>query len=119
MARVLIDGGAGLYQGVDIGHRHADPGGVTRQGFRHRQLIQIARVVVVDRRPPERGQITNGLACVVGVTGRRGQCLKLGNCRGRKVWEQAALEHGPFGNVAEAHALWLWGVCLHGNLHPT
>jgi hypothetical protein len=42
-----------LYERVDIGVGDRDLHRATRQGFSNRQLIEIARVAIVDRRPEQ------------------------------------------------------------------
>ena len=50
---VIVHRGAGLDERRDIRHRHPDPGRAVCKRLRHGELIQVARVVVVDRAPQE------------------------------------------------------------------
>jgi len=50
-ARVLIDGRTAANDRVDVGHGHQNLHFVLRQRLGHGELVQVAGVVVVDRRP--------------------------------------------------------------------
>ena len=64
MTRVCVDGRAVFHEGVHVGDGDQNLDGVSGEGFGDRELIQIAGVIVVDRRPQQAGQIAN----------RRGTC---------------------------------------------
>ena len=80
--RVAVDRGVLSYQRVDVGDGDKDFHRTARHGFGDRKLIEIARIVVVDRRPEQAAQIANRGA------GRRGglrDLAGLGDDSGRKV----------------------------------
>jgi hypothetical protein len=58
-ARMTVDGAAGLHERIDVGDRHEDLHRAVRGRLGHRELIEIARVVVVDRRPQALAQIAD------------------------------------------------------------
>ncbi len=57
---VEVDGRAQLHQGVDVGDGDPDADGAIRLGLGDLDLIEVAAVVVVDRRPEELAQVAGG-----------------------------------------------------------
>jgi hypothetical protein len=56
---MTVDGGAGLHERIDVRDCHEDLHRAVRGRLGHRELIEIARVVVVDRRPQALAQIAD------------------------------------------------------------
>jgi len=56
---MAVDGGAHLHHGVDIGDGNEDRRQTARPRFRSGELIQIARVVIVDRAPEQTTQVAD------------------------------------------------------------
>jgi hypothetical protein len=104
--RVPIDRRSFRDRGVDIGNRHQHFEVPVRQRFRHRQLIEIARVVVVDRAPEKGPQIARRLL----GRGRRapGRC-GLDQRIVREIGIEAALAHGADGDRAKVGSMRLVG----------
>ena len=77
-------------RGVDIGDgdEHADEAGGER--FSHRQLVEIPRIVIVDRGPRRPSQIADGRS---PIDGRVRDGAHLGDGRGREVGQQPAVDH--------------------------
>jgi hypothetical protein len=63
---VSVDRGTFFYQRVDVGDGNEDFNRTARHGFSNRELIEIAGIVVIDRRPEQTAQIAHSGA------GRRG-----------------------------------------------
>ena len=99
---VPIDGRAFGDEGVDVGDRDEHPRRVTGERLGHRQLIEVARVVVVDRAPEELAQVPHGL---FGRLSRCRERRRLGQCVGRKIRIEAAPAHRRDRDVAKAIAL--------------
>ena len=57
--RVLVDGRVRRNERVDVGDRHQHLDVAVRQPLGHLDLIEVARRVVVDRRPEQAAQIAN------------------------------------------------------------
>ena len=57
--RVRIGGGTECHQGVHIGNADQEADASVRQAFRDLDLIEIARLAIVDRRPGERAQVAH------------------------------------------------------------
>jgi hypothetical protein len=53
VTRVCVNGRAVLHQGVHVSDGHPNLDDVAGEGFGNRELIQIARVNVVDGRPQQ------------------------------------------------------------------
>ena len=89
--RVAVDGGPPLHGGVDVGDGDVDPHVSARRRRTDRELIQVARGVVVDRRPEQSPQIAN-----VGALRHwsDGDGVGLRQNGLREVREQATLSHG-------------------------
>jgi hypothetical protein len=65
------------------------------------ELIQVARVVVVDRRPQQAAEIANNMRRAILCAFLHCWCLSpthLRHCRTRKIGEQTALNHGIVGD---------------------
>jgi hypothetical protein len=99
-ARVLVDRRAFLDERIHVGNRDQDLRGVAER-FRDRELIEILRVVVVDRRPQPIAQVAHALGvagCGVGCVADR---LGFGDRGGREVRLQAVLEHRAAGDAGQ------------------
>ena len=96
--RMAIDRAAGPHQAIDIGHRHQQARGTRRQGLGHAELVQVTRVVVVNREPGQVPQVAD-----VAVAFRDGMARGLGFLQG--LWgedgQQAAGAHGFYGDLVE------------------
>ena len=93
-ARVIVNRRAARHQRVDVGNRHAHDGAAIGARLGDAQLIEIARVVVVDRAPQQRRQIAQ-----VVTGGRRiGNRPCLRHRAPRKLRLQAALDHDAAGD---------------------
>jgi hypothetical protein len=87
---MAVDRGVFFHQRIDIRDGDQDPDGAVLRGLRDRELIEIARVVVVDRRPLEAAKVAE-----LGAGSRRSRCdaVGLGDDGSGKVREQPALLH--------------------------
>ena len=95
---MLIDGRILGHKGVDIGdsYQHFDIS--VGQAFSHFDLVEIARSVIVNRRPEEIPQIAHVRAC----GHLRRMCLQLPELLRnlwRKFWLEAVLQHDFFGDL--------------------
>jgi len=96
---VPVDRGGLLDQRVDVGDRDEDPHRTVRQLLRDGQLVEVHRVVVVDRHPQRVAQVAetrDGLVrcglVELGCLGERGV---------REIRLQRALQHRPARDAAE------------------
>jgi hypothetical protein len=99
-------------QGVDIRDRHQDPDGVALR-LRHRELVEISRVVVVDRRPWE-------VAKIPGARVRRrrpGDGVGLRHGLRGKVGQQAAFLHHATRDAPQARTVG-GGRLIHSQIIP-
>ncbi len=96
--RMAVDGGAELDGGIDVGDRDQDLHLSVGLRLRDRELIEVARVVVVDRGPEEAPQIADGRARF-GDSLREG--VRLREDLRREVRQQTALDHRPTGDALE------------------
>ena len=78
-------------QRIDVGNGHQQLHRTVRQHFADRQLVQVQRIVVVDRTPRQAGQIVNGRGSLATGAGDRGQLL---HHTARKLGFQPAFGHG-------------------------
>jgi hypothetical protein len=99
---VRVDGAAARDQGIDVGDGHEDARRTAAHIVGDRELIEIARVVVVDRRPQPPAQIAD-----VG-RGRPKVGARLGQSGRLEIRKQATLEHGSAGDGFEVF-LSRWG----------
>ena len=106
-AGVSIERRAGRDRCAHVGDRDPDRGAAAGGAVRHRELVQIARVVVVDRAPGERAQVA------LGAVGARavGQGAGLGQRGGREVGLEPVLDHRLPRDAQEQRALGLPGRC--------
>ena len=95
---MAIDRAAGPHQGVDVGHRHQQARAAGGQRLGHAQLVQVARVVVVDGKPGQVAQVADGAVAL-----RAGLARVLGLLQGlrRKGGQQAPGAHGFDGDLVE------------------
>jgi len=70
-----VDGRALLDQRIDVGHGDVNPDGAVSQPFAGRQLIEVERIVVVDRTPRQRPQIADLRVDVPAGPRQAGQLL--------------------------------------------
>src|SRR5262245_54649284 len=99
-ARVGVEGRILRHRGVDVGHRDQDPPRTGRRVRRDGELIEIARVVVVDRAPEEVAEIAQR-ACAVRLAAGG---FRLGAGGGGEVGLEPALQHGAAGDVTQTLA---------------
>ena len=105
--RVLVDGRTLGDPGVDVRDRDQDPDAAIVERLRHRELVEVAGVVVVDRGPEEAPQVADPVAGDA-VAGRRTSARPRlsprgrtrGGSRGRsslsRRWPQARNAGGPW-----------------------
>ena len=96
--RALVDRAAARDRRVDVGHRDEEAHRAVGKLLGHRQLVEVARVVVVDRDPGEGAQV---LDAPVGPGRWPGDRLRLGDDGGREVGLEAARPHGAARDVPE------------------
>jgi len=90
-SRVAVYGRVLLDDPVDVRHRYEDLDRPIAKRFGDRELIEIPRVVIVDRGPEQVAEVAKaGLGCSRVPRDRR--CLRPDF--GREVRNQAVLEHG-------------------------
>jgi len=93
---VAIDGRIARHHRVNVGNGDENRRR-TAAHLRHRQLVEIARVVVVDRAPQKMAQVAPALSGVEGPAGCRRHCLRhladLRVGRRRVVRLEAAFDH--------------------------
>lgn len=58
---MFIDGRAFFHQRIDIGNGHLNPDLALVQRLDHSQLVQVTRIVVVDRAPQPSGEVPDSL----------------------------------------------------------
>jgi hypothetical protein len=75
---------------VSDGDRHADRRAAIGGSVRHRELVEVARIVVVDRAPGERAQVPHGAVAHVRAVG---QGTGFGQGGGREVGLEAVVDH--------------------------
>ena len=95
----------GSYQTINISHRHQQARSTRSQRLGHAQLVQVTRVVVVNRKPGQLPQVAD-VASVFGASLARGFCFLQG--LRRKDGQQAAGAHGFYGDLVEMG--WVHGV---------
>ena len=93
MARVLVDGGVLANQGIHIGNGDQDAHRAIGQHLAGRELVEIARVVVVDGAPEQAGQVTHFTAMGLAEVGDGGELVQ--RCR-REFRLEAAFAHGAY-----------------------
>ncbi len=96
--RVTVDRGALLDDRVDVGHRDEDPHRAAVGWRRDRELIEIARIVVVDRRPQQAAKVAERSA---GGGRRSRDCVALRHSRDGEIRQQAPLMHRLSRDVLE------------------
>ena len=97
--RVAVDRAAVRDGGVHVGHGHQELHGARGEGLRHGELVEVPRVVVVDRHPGKAPQVADSRARRDGALGER---RRLREGRGGEIGLQAALDHGPAGDRAQS-----------------
>ena len=93
-----VDAAATAHQRIDIGHRHGEPHAAIGQGFGPGQLVQVERVVVVDREPLAAAQITDVARARRAVLGK---VFGLAQHFGREHRLEAVRAHFIGGNLGE------------------
>ncbi len=99
---VRVDGRTLRDQGIDIGHRHEDLYCAGRQRLAGGELIEIERVVVVDRTPGQLGEIANARILVAAGAGNLGE---LGQGGSRELRLQSTLGHHFASDTDEVAAI--------------
>src|SRR6185436_5018513 len=103
-----------LDEGVHVGDRDPHAGRAPRRRLRDRELVEVLRVVVVDRDPQQGPQVADAL--VLG--GRRPRdLLQLGLGLAREVGLETALDHGTAGDRAQIVSV-AAPLRLHGAASP-
>ena len=88
---------------VDIGHGHEDlhrPGG---KALADRELVEIARIVVVDRAPGQRREVADARIVVCDPARRSSPAASGHACR--ELGLQAAVDHGLGGDADQVAAV--------------
>jgi hypothetical protein len=98
---VLVDRRALGHHRIDIGHGDEDLDRAVGQGLAGGELIEVARVVVVDRTPGQRGQIEQACMRIAPRPVDRGQLA--GHRRG-ELGLEPALGHRFSGNARKIDA---------------
>ena len=90
-------------EGADVGDRDQDLHGPARERLGDRELVKVARIVVVDGAPEAPAQIADvARASAVGGEGcRRVEARDLGQGVARKIRLKAAIEHRLVGDGAQ------------------
>jgi len=96
-ARVFVGRRAVGHERVHVGNRHEQFRPAAAERFGHRQLVQIARIVVVDRRPQQGALVADRR--VARCAGVRGACFV--ERRRRELREQSVTEHRAVRDVLE------------------
>jgi len=99
---MLVDRRALLHHRVHVGPGHAQPDLTVGKCFAGRQLVEVERIVVVERTPGQRGQIADVRIGVPARAGDRRQLLQQGR---RKSRFQAAFAHGVGGDANQVDAI--------------
>jgi hypothetical protein len=84
VTRVCVKRRAVFHGGVHVGDGDQNLDGVSGEGLGDRELIQIARVIVVDGGPQQAGQIANRRGRVIGHC----RCLNALQLGGRRLRER-------------------------------
>ena len=101
---MIVDGGAGRHQRVDIRDCDHDLDDSVGERFGDGELIEIARVVVVDGRPEQGAQVADRRT---GLRVGLGDRLRLSLCFRREVGQQPVLDHGLSRDGGEVvHSQW-------------
>jgi hypothetical protein len=100
LARVGVDCGALGNQGVDVGDGDEETGPAALEGFGDGDLVEISRVVVVDRAPEEVREVSGGVVVGGGVEG-----FDLPADGRGVVGQEAAIAHGAVGDALEVLAV--------------
>jgi hypothetical protein len=93
---------------VNVGNGDQNLGGPVGHGFGNRKLVQIARIIVVNGAPEKVPEITRRS---LNLRGRPVDSIKLGERRGRKIWNQPFFEHHSMGNSSQDRTV-LCVVCI-------
>ncbi len=101
-SRVFVDRGALLDKRIDIRDRDENLDGAAPQLLRDGQLIQVSRIVVVDRAPKEMGQIPDLGPGLAGSGGDRSQLLLAGP---RELRLEPVVDHRLLRDLAESRAM--------------
>jgi hypothetical protein len=96
---------------VNVGNGDQELGGPIGHGFSNGKLVQIARIIVVNGAPEKVPEITRRS---LNLRRRPVDSIKLGERRGRKIWNQPFFEHHPMGNSLQDRAV-LSVVCIRHN----
>jgi len=72
------------------------------------KLVQIARIIIVNGAPEQVPEIVRRS---LSLRGRPVDSIKLGERRGRKIWNQPFFEHHPMGNSLQESSV-LLVVCI-------
>ena len=83
-------------------------------GFRDGELIEVARVVVVDGGPQQVPEVADGVGPSTALRARsnrrgRPELVEFGQGGGRKIGEETAVQHRPAGDTFEDCAVLLIG----------
>ena len=93
--RVAVERAARGHPRIDVGHRHEQLHGRCGEGLRDLQLVEVARVVVVDRRPRQLPEVADARP---RLDRPFAEGLGLGEGRRREVGLQAARDHRAPGD---------------------
>jgi hypothetical protein len=87
---------------VNVGNGDQNLGGPVGHGFGNGKLVQIARIIIVNGAPEKVPEIVRRS---LNLHGRPVDSVKLGERRGRKIWNQPFFEHHPMGNSLQDRAV--------------
>jgi hypothetical protein len=107
VARVQIDGGVLLHQRVHVGHGDEDAHAPVTGVLAPAELVEVARVIVVDRAPAEVAEVADAVAFLVR---RTVDGVQLFADLGLEVRQQSLVDHGGVGDLVEQ----LFVLAIHG-----
>ena len=99
---MVVNGAALFNQRVHIGNGHPEPDRPLGQHFTHRQLVEVERIIVVDRTPQQPREVANAGIHLLTRASHIGQ-LRLYPVR--KLGLQPALGHGVNGDANQVGTL--------------
>jgi hypothetical protein len=98
---VIVGRRSGRHERIDVRNRHEHLGAAATDRLGHGQLVEIARIVVVDRRPQQAARVAHP---TVLRRHRRG-AAGLVERGGRELGKQAVAQHRTVRDVSEDVAM--------------
>ena len=102
LPRMAVEGRLFRDQRVDVGNGDQDLDGSLGQRFGHGELVQVARIVVVDRAPQEGGEIANR---VIRAGRRPVDLIELGQGLIGKIRGEPAFQHRLVSHALQPNAI--------------